>query len=180
MTTTTTGPREETSDLLLGVDHPPVGDLLARFELQSMPGYLLRRVDSRAAALFEAHTGQARLTPRQFGLLKVVHTEGTILQSELAVRLHLDRSTLGEMLQRMVDRGLVSRTAAPADRRTSEVRLTSTGQEALEQNVAGALEAQRALLAPLPDYLRPVFLACLEMLADADHPDQPSPDGEEE
>jgi hypothetical protein len=37
--------------------------------------------------------------------------------------------------------------------------------------VEQALEAQKALLSPLPDYLRPVFLKCLQMLADADEND---------
>ncbi|WP_051247559.1 MarR family winged helix-turn-helix transcriptional regulator [Nocardioides halotolerans] len=168
MTTTTASFLDATNDLLSGGGLTTDSDVLGRFELQRMPGYLIRRLDSRAAALFETHTGQARLTPRQFGLLKVVHDEGTVLQSDLALLLHLDRSTLGEMLQRMVDRGLVLRSPTAADRRTSEVRLTSAGEEALLQNVVGALDAQRALLSPLPDYLRPVFMACLAMLADAD------------
>jgi DNA-binding MarR family transcriptional regulator len=162
-------PRDATSDLFHGPEPWGSGEQTDEFVLQRMPGYLIRRLDSRAAALFEARTGQTALTARQFGLLKVVHGAGSLMQSELAARLHLDRSTLGEMLQRMVDRGLVLRNPSSEDRRTSEVRLTSAGESALAENVAGALEAQRVLLAPLPAYLRPVFMACLEMLADADH-----------
>jgi DNA-binding MarR family transcriptional regulator len=186
MTAQEVAPRHEGSDATAG----PAGDATAEllfgsrprgsahgsddFVLQRMPGYLIRRLDSRANALFEAHTGQTALTARQFGLLKVVHDEGSVRQSGLASRLHLDRSTLGEMLARMVDRGLVVRRPAAEDRRTSEVRLTPAGEAALGENVLGALQAQRELLAPLPDYLRPVFMACLTMLAEADHlPSEP-------
>lgn len=165
-------------DLLLGPARSDLSadDMAGHLELQRMPGYLVRRLDSRAAALFERHTGQTSLTPRQFGLLHVVHRAGVIRQSHLAAALHLDRSTLGEMLARMVDRGLVERTPTAGDRRTSEVRLTALGETTLLENTAAALAAQRAFLAPLPDYLRAVFLKSLEILADADD-DVPLTDG---
>jgi DNA-binding MarR family transcriptional regulator len=166
-----------TDDLFLGAaaGDQRIDEVARQIDLHRMPGYLVRRLDSRAAALFERHTGQTALTPRQFGLLQVVHRAGVVLQSQLAADLHLDRSTLGEMLVRMVDRGLVERTPTPADRRTSEVRLTALGETTLMDNTAGALAAQRAFLAPLPDYLRPLFLKSLEILADA-AADEPSTD----
>jgi DNA-binding MarR family transcriptional regulator len=159
---------------LLGMDGD-IREIALRFRLQKMPGYLLRRLDSRAESLYETHTGQIEITPRQFGVLLIVFQEGVISQSELGLRLHLDRSTLGEMLQRMIDRGLVTRRALPRDRRTSEIAITSLGERGLLDRVQGALEAQAALLAPLPDYLRPVFLHCLEVLADS----AGLPDGED-
>ena len=144
----------------------PSADLVTRFEVRRSPGYLVRRLDSRAAALYETHTGQSALTTRQFGLLKIVHDVGPVRQSELAGLLDLDRSTLGEMLNRMVDRRLVVRRAARGDRRTSEIDITEAGRSALMGTVRGAVEAQVAFLDPLPGYLRPVFMRCLEILAE--------------
>jgi DNA-binding MarR family transcriptional regulator len=146
------------------------------FRLQQMPGYLVRRLDSRAAALYETHTGQSELTPRQFGVLLTVFQAGVISQNELGLRLHLDRSTLGEMLQRMVDRNLIKRRVQERDRRTSEIWLTPLGEKALMERVRGALEAQVAFLSPLPDYLRPVFMKCLEILTNVEG--LPDPDAE--
>lgn len=136
--------------------------------LQELPGYLIRRLDSRAAALYETFTGQSDLTPRQFGVLLTLFQSGPLPQTELGNRLHLDRSTLGEMLQRMVERKLVERRAHEQDRRAVEIILTTTGRTALLGAVMQALEAQEALLSPLPAYLRPVFLKCLQILADAE------------
>jgi DNA-binding MarR family transcriptional regulator len=133
-----------------------------------VPGYLIRRLDSRAASLYETFTGQSDLTPRQFGVLLTLFQAGPLPQSELGNRLHLDRSTLGEMLQRMVERRLVERRAHERDRRAVEITVTDTGKSALLAAVQQALEAQKALLSPLPDYLRPVFLKCLQILADAE------------
>jgi DNA-binding MarR family transcriptional regulator len=138
---------------------------LQGLDLHRMPGYLFRRLDSRAAALYEACTGQSTLTPRQFGLLLVVHQAGVVRQNDLARRLHLDPSTLGEMIVRMIDRSLLLRKASQSDRRTSELELTDEGREALFSHLRGALDAQAAIMAPLPHYLRPVFLKCLEILA---------------
>jgi DNA-binding MarR family transcriptional regulator len=134
--------------------------------LNRAPGYLLRRLDSRAAALFEEFTSQTELTPRQFGVLLTLYQRGTLSQTELGSRLHLDRSTLAEMLQRMVDRTLIDRRAHETDRRAIEVTLTRAGRSALLKTVEQTVLAQQALLAPLPEYLRPVFLKCLEILAD--------------
>jgi DNA-binding MarR family transcriptional regulator len=137
-------------------------------DLQKLPGYLIRRLDSRAASLYEQFTGQTDLTPRQFGVLLTLLQSGALAQSELGNRLHLDRSTLGEMLQRMVERNLVDRRAHEHDRRAIEVALTEIGRKAVLRTFEQALEAQEALLSPLPVYLRPVFLKCLEILAEAE------------
>src|SRR5438874_11533763 len=146
--------------------------------LHELPGYLIRRLDSRAAFLYEKFTAQSDLTPRQFGVLLTLFQAGPLPQTELGNRLHLDRSTLGEMLQRMVDRKLVERRAHERDRRAVEIVLTQTGKTAMLTVVEQALEAQKALLSPLPAYLLPVFLKCLQILADADEnvdqlPDHP-------
>jgi DNA-binding MarR family transcriptional regulator len=158
---------------ILATDGPDPQDdrqIALHFRLQQMPGYLVRRLDSRAAALYETHTGQSELTPRQFGVLLTVFQEGVLSQNELGLRLHLDRSTLGEMLQRMIDRKLIDRRTHQRDRRTSEIWLTPLGERALMERVRGALDAQVAFLGPLPEYLRPVFMKCLEILANADGP----------
>jgi MarR family transcriptional regulator, lower aerobic nicotinate degradation pathway regulator len=125
--------------------------------LHELPGYLLRRLDSRAAFLYEKFTGQSDLTPRQFGVLLTLFQSGPLPQTELGNRLHLDRSTLGEMLQRMVERKLVERRAHEKDKRAIEIILTQTGKAALLTVIEHTLEAQKALLSPLPDYLRPAY-----------------------
>jgi DNA-binding MarR family transcriptional regulator len=167
-------------DLLANPPEPLTEDpaaLAQRIVLQRMPGYLARRLDSRASALYEINTGQSRLTPRQFGLLHTLFVHGPTKQSDLARRLGLDRSTLGEMLQRMINHKLVTRAPTPGDRRTSDIELSALGRATLLRNVPGAVAAQLAFLAPLPDYLRPVFLKCLELLSEAeDRRASPAPD----
>jgi DNA-binding MarR family transcriptional regulator len=142
---------------------------LARvFRLEDKPGFLLRRLDARATLLYHKVTGQTDLTPRQFGVLLTLFQNEHITLTDLSQRIRIDKSTLGEMVQRMIDRGLVRRRLSVADRRSSEVSLSAAGRVALLATVRQAEAAQQALLEPLPDEYRSLFLKCLGILADAD------------
>jgi DNA-binding MarR family transcriptional regulator len=119
---------------------------VANFDLSKKPGFLLRRLDARAALLYQKHTGQSDITARQFGVLL---------------------TPLGEMVQRMVDRGLVRRRVPNNDRRTAELCLSKAGSKWVMSNVRDADASQEELLAPLPPEYRALFLKCLQILANA-------------
>lgn len=140
------------------------------FELGEMPGHLLRRLDYRANQIYQIRTGQNAITPRQFGILLTLYQRGPMNQSNLGELVHMDRSTLGEILQRMADLALTSRRAAKNDRRAAEISLAPAGKKALFGLVKAARISQDALIDPLPDQYRPIFLKCLRILADAEIP----------
>ena len=80
---------------------------LARvFRLEDKPGFLLRRLDARATLLYHKVTGQTDLTPRQFGVLLTLFQNEHITLTDLSQRIRIDKSTLGEMVQRMIERGM--------------------------------------------------------------------------
>jgi DNA-binding MarR family transcriptional regulator len=139
----------------------------AVFNLGEKPGFLFRRLETRATLLYQRHTGQSEITPRQFGVLLMLHQNGRMTQVELANAVFIDKSTLGEMLQRMVERGLVRRRVPKEDRRTAELWLSDAGRRVALSFVPHAEAAQQELLAPLPVEYRPLFLKCLKLLADA-------------
>ena len=139
----------------------------AGFNLTEKPGFLFRRLDTRANLLYQKHTGQSEITPRQFGVLLMLHQNGRMTQAELANAVFIDKSTLGEMLQRMVERGLVRRRVPKEDRRTAELWLSDAGRRVALSFVPHAEAAQQELLAPLPVEYRPLFLKCLKLIADA-------------
>ena len=58
--------------------------------------------------------------------------EGRLRQVELAERVLLSNSGLSRLVDRIEQKGLVSRTACPGDRRSFHVRLTDEGAELLE------------------------------------------------
>lgn len=137
------------------------------FNLAEKPGYLFRRLDTRATLLYQKHTGQSEITPRQFGVLLTLFQKGRTTQAEISKAMFIDKSTLGEMIQRMVDRGLVRRRIPKSDRRTAELWLSDGGTRTLINSIPQAQAAQEELLAPLPSEYRALFLKCLRILADA-------------
>lgn len=69
--------------------------------------------------------------------------------AELAERTHTDPSSVSVVVQRLVERGLVERTAASDDRRRTELSVTATGRTLLRRATVTAAhrldEAVRAL-----------------------------------
>jgi DNA-binding MarR family transcriptional regulator len=90
--------------------------------------------------------------------------------TELAKHIRVDRSTLGEMINRMAERSLISKRDNGNDRRSAEVLLAPAGQHALLKIVAGAAALQTSLLAPLPAEDRAHFMRCMKLIAEPEPP----------
>jgi DNA-binding MarR family transcriptional regulator len=145
---------------------PQLETSAANFYLADKPGFLFRRLDTWSTLLYHKHTRQSEITPRQFGVLLTLYQNGRMTQAEVSKAMFIDKSTLGEMVQRMVDRGLVRRRIPDSDRRTAELWLSELGTRTLLSSIPQAEAAQQELLAPLPAEYRALFLKCLRILAD--------------
>jgi DNA-binding MarR family transcriptional regulator len=130
-------------------------------------GFLVRLLDTRVHLLYEQLTAQNDITPRQFGVLLTLYQKGTLTLTELAGNIRVDRSTLGEMINRMAERSLVSKRSNGTDRRSAEVQLAPVGKAVLLKIVAGAAQLQTALLAPLAAEDRAHFMRCVKLVAEA-------------
>jgi DNA-binding MarR family transcriptional regulator len=144
----------------------PAPEIARSLKLDHGLGFLVRLLETRATALYEQLTGQNEITPRQFGAMLTLYQRGTMTLTELATHIRVDRSTLGEMIKRMSDRGLIRKEANDADRRSATVSLAKPGEQALLRLVAGAAQLQEELLAPLPAEDRAHFLRCIKLVAE--------------
>lgn len=105
-----------------------------RVELGMLPelvGYHVRLAQMAIFADFEATLGELALSPGLFGLLVIIEANAGLKQTHLADAARLDRSTLVPALDKLEDRGLVERRAAPGDRRSNGLFLTAAGAELL-------------------------------------------------
>ncbi len=139
--------------------------VLRDFALHDAPGHLLRRCQQLAVEAFVREVGTDGLRPRQFALLYVIAMNAGLSQAELVRLSGIDRSTVAEMLGRLVDRGLLSRTRAGDDGRANAVTLTDAGRRALMAALPGVARAQARILAPLPADRRAGFVDDLRILA---------------
>ncbi len=72
--------------------------------------------------------------PATVPVLHVLRCTGGIRLSDLAQRMQLDASTVSRHARQLEERGLVSRTGDPDDRRASRVEITELGTLALARS----------------------------------------------
>jgi DNA-binding MarR family transcriptional regulator len=144
----------------------PAPEIARRLKLDHGLGFLVRLLEIRATSLYERLTGQSEITPRQFGAMLTLYQHGRMTITQLSEHVRVDRSTLGEMINRMADRGLIRKEANDADRRSATIALTKMGETSLMTLVAGAAQLQEELLAPLPAEERAHFLRCMKLVAE--------------
>jgi len=128
--------------------------------------HLLHRAGQRAADLFAEEARSGGLTPRQFAVLAAVAEEEGLTQTGLVERTGIDRSTLADIVARLLDRGLIQRRRAKNDGRAYAIKLSAQGTKALRDAQPAAAAADTRLLASLPPGKRSDFLESLALIAE--------------
>lgn len=102
-------------------------------ELNTMAGHLIRRLNQISASVFAEKMKQAGqdLTPVQFGALSTLRAHPNVDQATLAGLIAHDRVTMGAVLDRLQNKGLIARNISPTDRRARVLSLTPAGQDVL-------------------------------------------------
>lgn len=123
--------------------------------------HLLHRAGQCASDIFANEMAGDGLTPRQFAVLVAVAGNEGRSQTDLVQATGIDRSTLADIIRRMLKKGLLSRKRTRADARAYAVRLTQQGRDALSSARPGAKNADTRILAALPPGRREEFLSLL-------------------
>jgi DNA-binding MarR family transcriptional regulator len=129
--------------------------------------HLLHRASQCASDMFAAEARTGGLTPRQFAILTVVAEEEGLTQADLVERTGIDRSTLADIVARLLSRGLIQRRRAKDDARAYAIKLSPQGAKALREAQPGAAAADQKLLATLPPAKRQEFLDSLNLIVTA-------------
>ncbi len=126
--------------------------------------HLLHRAGQCAADIFSSEARTSGLTPRQFAVLMVVAEEEGLTQTDLVERTGIDRSTLADIVGRLLGRGLIQRRRAKEDARAYAIKLTPQGAKALREAQPGATSTDTRLLANLSPAKRQDFLESLNLI----------------
>ena len=137
------------------------------FELAEAPSHLIKRCQQYYGDLYVREAGTGALTKQQFTLLSALENNEGVNQTALVEMTGIDRSTLAEMVRRMLERGLLSRERTEEDARANAIAITASGRKALRAARFAADRAERALLEPLPLSERVKFIKALSMIAAA-------------
>lgn len=129
--------------------------------------HLLHRACQVADGLFNEEAGPTGLTTRQFAVLVAVAENNDISQTGLVHATGIDRSTVAEIVKRLLKRGLIKRRRTRMDARTYAVRLTPEGEELLASVKPAAVRAEERLAAVLADSSRSELGTALAALVSA-------------
>lgn len=125
-------------------------------------GYLLKHVLARLTEAQTKALAPHGLNGRDLAVLSAVASGEPLSQLEVASRLRVDRTSIGDLLDGLEDRGFVERRRSPEDRRRNVVVLTELGESTYATAERIRLEVEREFLAPLSDGER--FRADLQAL----------------
>ena len=149
------------------------------FDLSEAPSHLIRRCQQFYGDLYAREAGSRELTKQQFTLLCALEQHDGASQTVLVEITGIDRSTLAEMVRRMLEKGLLSRERTEEDQRANAVAISPSGRKALRSARNAADRAERALLDALPAPERQKFVKALSQIAQAAEQlysdDQPRP-----
>ncbi|WP_343612684.1 MarR family transcriptional regulator [Novosphingobium sp.] len=101
--------------------------------LEGVLGYQLRRAQEASFAAFSRRVGEHRIWPGWYSLLKIIHDNPQINQTELSQAIGRDKSTMTASLRELTKAGLVERERDPNDKRSFHISLTPQGLSCLEE-----------------------------------------------
>jgi len=137
------------------------------FDLSESPSHLIRRCAQYFGDLYAHEAGTSDLTKQQYTLLSALEHNDGVSQTALVDITCIDRSTLAEMVRRMLDKGLLSRERTEEDQRANAVAISQSGRKALRTARGASERAEKALLESLPLAERPRFVRLLAQVAGA-------------
>jgi DNA-binding MarR family transcriptional regulator len=135
--------------------------------LDRSPSHLLHRALQVALDIYAEEIGPDAVTQRQYAVLSAVAAHEGLTQTDLVRTTGIDRSTLADLVARMIAKSLLARQRSAADARANTVRLTDQGREAL--NLAGprVAAADERIMKLLPARKRDAFLDVLKEMSQA-------------
>jgi DNA-binding MarR family transcriptional regulator len=128
------------------------------------PGYLFRRMQQIAVAIFVEEC--RALTPVQYAALVAIRTHPGIDATRLSAVIAFDRSTLGNVIERLQTKDYVERKPAREDKRIKLLYLTKAGEMLLRDIMPSVDRAQARMLQPLKPADRRTLLALMTQLVD--------------
>ena len=132
--------------------------------VRKMAGHLIRRLNQHSTHVFAMGGKEAGfdLTPVQFAAMDRIAANPGIDQAGVAAQIAYDRATIGGVIDRLEQKGYVSREVSPRDRRRRAVWLTDKGETVLSEILPVVTDLQGSILPGLDQAERTRFLELTE------------------
>ena len=130
-------------------------------------GYLVKTTQSLLRLRMEESLKPQGVTVSHYSCLFRLQQQPGISASELARAVFMTRQSMNELLQTLLDRGLVERPAVAASGRALPVSLTAAGRSALAEAQEAVDAVEQRMLAGLSDADKTALAASLAACAAA-------------
>ena len=127
--------------------------------------HLLKRAVQYSVHRYMDEVGTSGLTHRQYTVLSAVDSHDGKSQTELVRITGIDRSTLADLVARLMAQGYLQRRRTKEDARTNAIKLTPVGKKMLKSAQSGADDVDRTMLALMSAADRKTVLESLALLA---------------
>ncbi|MEU1148093.1 MarR family winged helix-turn-helix transcriptional regulator [Streptomyces sp. NPDC005863] len=139
---------------------------MAAVDLATHPGHLARRLQQAHHLLWNAMVSE-EITSPQYAVLNALVAEPGLDQRTVGERVGLDRSTIAEVVARLIRRDLLDKVRDARDGRRFLLHLTDEGLRTHRRLTVRTARMNQVLLAPLSTAERSVFLDLIQRVADA-------------
>lgn len=130
---------------------PALRDWLSAFMQESMKGFF-------------TYAKSQNLSMSQFGAMFHVHRVGNCAVSDIGDDIGVTSAAASQMLERLVQQGLVRRWEDPDDRRVKRIELTELGNETIQGTFKARMQWFESLSETMSDSERRTAIAGLEIL----------------
>lgn len=113
--------------------------------LPGLVGYQLRLAQVAIFRDFQKTLGEYHITPGLFGVLVLIEANAGMKQTDLARSVHLDRSTVVNVIDNLEAMNLVERRPVDGDRRSKALFLTNPGKTLLQKLKREVIEHEKRL-----------------------------------
>jgi DNA-binding MarR family transcriptional regulator len=127
--------------------------------------HLLHRAIQAGTDRFAKALAGSDLTARQLVILKAIEANDSASQTAVVGITGVDRSTLADIVRRLVKRRLISRKRTKEDARAYALTLTDAGRRAIQEADPVLRAVEKEMLAAIPAKERAVWLNTLKTVA---------------
>ena len=127
-------------------------------------GYLLNTSARWIKRTLDLQLKEHEITTSQWALLKLLSVQNDLTQAEIADKLSSDRATTGTVIDKLIDKKLVTKSLSPSDRRSYRVTITDKALEMIEIITTKALNCNSIALQGLTDNETLILAKCLETI----------------
>lgn len=134
--------------------------------LESHAGFWLRFVSNHVSARFEAKVAAEGVSLSEWVALRSLFDTGASDPAALMSRLGMTKGAVSKIVTRLEGRGLLAREISAADKRATQILLTTAGKNLVPKLAALADENDECFFGHLSDKQRSELIAVMKQIID--------------